>query len=84
MLASSLHYLMYNIVREAARAANIWDSTPILKELTPVESKKFYDTVGIHRYTVQSPVCVLMFISIYIHAGIYSVPSVEVMSAITY
>ena len=34
------------IVREASKAANIWNNPPLMKDLTPIETKKFYDTVG--------------------------------------
>jgi len=33
------------IVHEAAKAANIWNDPPLIKDLSPTQAKKFYDTV---------------------------------------
>ena len=33
------------IIREGAKAANIWNNPPPIKDLSPNEAKKFYDTV---------------------------------------
>lgn len=34
------------IIREGAKAANIWNNPPLIKDLTPNEAKKFYETVS--------------------------------------
>jgi len=32
-------------VREAAKAANIWHDPPLMRDLSPVAARKFYDTI---------------------------------------
>jgi len=32
-------------VRDGAKAANIWNNPPLMKDLTPGQIKKFYDMV---------------------------------------
>lgn len=36
---------MQTVVRESCKAANIWETAPLLKNISPASSKKFYDTV---------------------------------------
>ena len=33
------------VVRESAKAANIWDNPPLMRDITATEAAKFYDTV---------------------------------------
>ncbi len=43
-------YVLYicctqSIVRESAKAANLWERTPLMKDITETQWKDFYETV---------------------------------------
>ena len=62
-------------MREACKAAGIWENAPLLKELTPRQSRTFYDTVR---------VCVLNAISCVYHLPVinctYTYPRAQVFT----
>jgi len=39
-------------VRDKAKAANIWNDPPLVKDITPTQRKKFFDTVKTNKMLV--------------------------------
>lgn len=60
-------------MRESAKASEVWDNAPLVKNITSTQTKKFFDTVG--TITIVYTLMLLILLSLFIYRLIVYVHS---------